>query len=89
LAEEDPEFEKAWKERVLKTAEEEIAKEAEKEEKSEDEDDDKIFESWYTESKRIEDDCESVLSTYTNTENHPKLLVEPKTGPKKVSIDKQ
>eukprot|EP01102_Stenamoeba_stenopodia_P010437 TRINITY_DN3146_c0_g2_i1.p1 TRINITY_DN3146_c0_g2~~TRINITY_DN3146_c0_g2_i1.p1 ORF type:complete len:549 (-),score=224.79 TRINITY_DN3146_c0_g2_i1:113-1759(-) len=79
--EEDPEIQKAWKERVLKMAEEENAKS----DAEDDEDDEKIFESWYTESKRIDDDCESVLSTYTNTENHPKLLEEPKAS-KKIRI---
>eukprot|EP01129_Flabellula_baltica_P016375 TRINITY_DN8690_c0_g1_i1.p1 TRINITY_DN8690_c0_g1~~TRINITY_DN8690_c0_g1_i1.p1 ORF type:complete len:467 (+),score=146.82 TRINITY_DN8690_c0_g1_i1:47-1402(+) len=38
--------------------------------------------------KRNPWDCESILSTYTNTENHPRLIDTPKLDTKKIVVNK-
>ncbi|KAI6114913.1 Low temperature viability protein-domain-containing protein [Pisolithus croceorrhizus] len=69
------------------------------EQDSDNEDDEKLFASYHTNEKESRWDCETILSTYTNLENHPKIIrartskpvpkirLDPRTGLPSVNME--
>ncbi|KAI6163780.1 Low temperature viability protein-domain-containing protein [Pisolithus thermaeus] len=69
------------------------------EQDGDDEDDEKLFASYHANEKESRWDCETILSTYTNLENHPKIIrartskpvpkirLDPRTGLPSVNME--
>eukprot|EP01080_Neovahlkampfia_damariscottae_P008729 gene8729-677_t len=71
----DNPYSKVTKDEIIEYTLEAIRRQKEEEEAREGEEEEDILEP-YLREKEEQWDCESIISTYSNTENHPKLLFE-------------